>query len=142
LAFSAAPACPLRAPDYAPFSSNPLRLILAEQLGGRSTPRLIFKIDICQLLPVAVAHNETVRGDFGGPGWREAANSLPIVSVQRVYSSKSKNIHNTTATASEPPSIQNGVQMSAFKAMTFCKSDLTSLQIDCCSEQQNNVLVV
>jgi hypothetical protein len=97
---------------------------------------------VVDLLTVGVTYNETVRRDFANPGRWEAANSLPIVSVQRVYSSKSKNIHNTTATASEPPSIQNGVQMSAFKAMTFCKSDLTSLQIDCCSEQQNNVLVV
>jgi hypothetical protein len=80
--------------------------------------------------------------DFGGPGWREAANSLPIVSVQRVYSSKSKDIHDTTATASDPPSIQNGIQISTVEAMTFCKSDLISLQVDCYSEQQNNVLVV
>jgi hypothetical protein len=71
-----------------------------------------------------------------------SGDSLPIVSVQRVYSSKSKDIHNTIATASEPPSIQNGIHMSAFEAMTFCKSDLISLQLDCCSEQQNNVSVV
>ena len=71
-----------------------------------------------------------------------SGDSLPIVSAQRVYSSKSKDIHNTTATASESPSIQNGIQMSAFEAKTFCKSDLISLQLDCCSEQQNNVLVV
>jgi len=32
--------------------------------------------------------------------------------------------------------------MSAFEDMTFCKSDLISLQLDCCSKQQNNVSVV
>jgi len=71
-----------------------------------------------------------------------SGGSLPIVSLQRVYSSKSKDIHNTIATASEPPSIQNGIQMSAFEAMTFRKNDLISLQLDCCSEQQNNDFVI
>jgi hypothetical protein len=72
----------------------------------------------------------------------QGGGSLPIVSVQGVYSSKSKDIHNTTATARESPSIQNGIQMSAFEAMTFCKSDLISLLLDCRSQQQNNVLVI
>ena len=71
-----------------------------------------------------------------------SGGSLPIVAVQGVYSSKSKDIHNTTATARDSPSIQNGIQMSAFEAMTFCKSDLISLLLDCRSQQQNNVLVI
>ena len=34
------------------------RLILAEQLGGRSPARLFLEINICELLAVIVPHNE------------------------------------------------------------------------------------
>ena len=37
---------------------NPSRLIFAEQLGRRSPPRLIFKINIRKLLSVVIAGDE------------------------------------------------------------------------------------
>jgi hypothetical protein len=42
-------------------------LILAEQLGRRTPPRLILIIDVRERLPVVVAHDETVRRDFDRP---------------------------------------------------------------------------
>jgi hypothetical protein len=61
---------------------NPARLILAEQLGCRASPRLILEIDIGKLLPVAVADNEAGvqfldlsrrEPKADSPGQREAA---------------------------------------------------------------------
>jgi hypothetical protein len=52
---------------------DPSRLIPAEQLGYGSSARLILEIDIGELLPVVVTHDEA-RGLFlDGPQRREAA---------------------------------------------------------------------
>ena len=45
---------------------DPSRLILAEQLGGRASPRLILEIDIGKLLPGAVRHDESSAAQGGG----------------------------------------------------------------------------
>jgi hypothetical protein len=51
------------------------RLILAEQLGCRASPRLVLEIDVSKLLPVVVAHNEAGFPLLETP-WRwEAATS-------------------------------------------------------------------
>ena len=53
---------------------NPARLIFREQLGRRSAPRLILEIDIGELLPVGVPHDEAgIVEIFDGPRRREAA---------------------------------------------------------------------
>src|SRR5262249_39024735 len=52
---------------------NPARLVLAEQLGRRAPPRFALVINVCDLLPVGVTHDETVGCDFGSPWRREAA---------------------------------------------------------------------
>ena len=51
------PAQQLRQPHH--IGRNPPRLIFAEQLGCRASPRLILEIDIGELLTVVIADNET-----------------------------------------------------------------------------------
>ena len=60
--------------------------------------------------------------------------------VEDAYSSESKSLLN--ATTRESPSIQNAIQMSAFEAMTFCESGLTSLPLDRQSQQLNNFTII
>ena len=55
-------------------AGNPSRLILAEQLGCRAAARLILEIDIRQLLPGAVRHDEGRTNVLDSPGRREAAS--------------------------------------------------------------------
>jgi hypothetical protein len=52
---------------------NPSRLILAEQLGGRSPARLILEIDIGERLPGGVANGVGLLVFLDGPRRREAA---------------------------------------------------------------------
>jgi hypothetical protein len=54
------------------------RLVLGEQLGRRPSPWLILEIDIGQLLPAVIAHDEAGGLFFDGPWWREAA-TFPYV---------------------------------------------------------------
>src|SRR5215467_4042225 len=44
---------------------DPARLVFAEQLGRRSPARFAFVIDIPNLLPASVTHDEAVGRDFG-----------------------------------------------------------------------------
>jgi hypothetical protein len=55
---------------------DPPRLIFCEQVGGRSPPWLILEIDIGQLLPRVVLHDEGSTNIFGGPGRRTRAVGL------------------------------------------------------------------
>ena len=52
---------------------DPSRLIFGEQLRRRSPPRLILEIDIGELLPGAVRHDEGATNILDGPKRREAA---------------------------------------------------------------------
>ena len=52
---------------------DPPHLVFGEQLGRRSPPRLTLIIDVGELLPVGVPHDETVRRYFRRPRRREAA---------------------------------------------------------------------
>src|SRR5262245_38416387 len=52
---------------------SPPRPVLAEQLGRPPPPRFALVINVCDLLPVGVTHDETVGCDFGSPWRREAA---------------------------------------------------------------------
>ena len=55
-------------------AGDPSRLILAEQLGCRSAPRLILEIDVSELLAVVVAHDKAGVVEFlDRPRRREAA---------------------------------------------------------------------
>ncbi len=55
------------------------RLIPGEQVGGGTSSRLLFEIDIGQGLTVLVAHDEAgVVGLIDSPGWREAALSEEV----------------------------------------------------------------
>jgi hypothetical protein len=56
-----------------PNSGNPSRLILAEQLCGRSPARLLLEIDIGELLSVVVAHDKAGAQLLDRPERREAA---------------------------------------------------------------------
>jgi hypothetical protein len=54
-------------------SLDPPRLVLGEQLGRRSAPRLLLKIDVGKSLPVGVADDVASVRLPDGPGRREAA---------------------------------------------------------------------
>ena len=55
------------------FGGNPPGLVVSEQLGRRSTTRLVLEIDVGERLPIGVADDEAGVGLLGGPGRREAA---------------------------------------------------------------------
>jgi hypothetical protein len=52
---------------------DPSRFVFGKQLGRRSTAGILFIIDIRQLLPGAVLHDEAGFQFIYRPGWREAA---------------------------------------------------------------------
>jgi hypothetical protein len=54
---------------------DPPRLILSEQLGGRSAAGLLFEIDERQFLPGAILHYEAGFQFIDRPGRREAAGA-------------------------------------------------------------------
>jgi hypothetical protein len=58
--------------------SNPSRLILAEQLGCGSSARLIFVIDIGELLAVVVTHDKAGVQFLDRPRRREAARCITL----------------------------------------------------------------
>jgi len=58
-------------------ATNPPRLILAEQLGCRSPPRLVLEIDVGERLSVVVAHDKTGGTDHGG-GKRRTVHRKPV----------------------------------------------------------------
>ena len=66
------------------FRSDPPGLVLREQLGRRSPARLLLEIEIAEILPAGVFHDEGIVADlFDRPGRREAVrvhsiSRLPI----------------------------------------------------------------
>ena len=55
------------------FRSDPPGLVLREQLGRRSPARLLLEIEIAEILPAGVFHDEGIVADlFDRPGRREA----------------------------------------------------------------------
>jgi hypothetical protein len=62
---------------------NPLRLVFAEQLGGRAATGFVLIISVAQRLTIGVTHDETVWRDFGRPRWWEATLGHGWLSARR-----------------------------------------------------------